>query len=688
MALSDDKVVSIVKSRIARSVGYMDSAISRERQDVLEYYKGERPKPMHKGNSRYISHDVFETVEMMSAQLLETFSGTLQPVYFSPQGPNDVREAKIATELVNTTVDQMNDGFQIRDDVIKDALTGRIGVAKVWWEQNEEEEELVWEAEDGAPDDSDLYAFMAQNPDAEVTDADEHPETGMVKKATFSKTTDSSQVRIMSIPGEEFGVSAGARSLADADTVYHRKEMTHSELEAMYPDQGSVIKELPTGHDWLSDGERLVRAGEIDQPVYEDDDEQNAGRKVEVFETYTKLDIDETDGANSTANRKLWKIVVAGGKLLEKERVKRIPFVAFIPLPVPHTIWGTNYAAKVIPTQNARTVLRRGILDHTVLTTNPRHTVVRGGLPNPSELTENRIGGLINITKPDAINPLMTAPLNPFVFQTIASLDDDKEELTGISKLSQGLNKDALSKQNSGEMVEQLVSMSQVRQKVIARRFAEMFLKPLYLEVYQLIIENAKKQFILEVAGDWVPVDPSALRVRKELNVDFALGYGEKQREAQKWAGIFANLQQAAQTDPALAQSFGAPQKWLLVSRALEANGVKDIEAVFPNPAGKPPPPPNPHQQAELQGAQADAQMKQAQAQASVSRIQREQQKDQMQHDLEMAKLQLEMSKIQNQLQLDVRKQAHTEALDAAVLRMDQEEMEAGNAQAVITAKT
>ena len=339
MALSDDKVVSIVKSRIARSVGYMDSAISRERQDVLEYYKGERPKPMHKGNSRYISHDVFETVEMMSAQLLETFSGTLQPVYFSPQGPNDVREAKIATELVNTAVDQMNDGFQVRDDVIKDALMGASASRRSGGSRTRKGRSWSGKPKTARP------TTVTSTPSWRRTRTPRSPTPTSTPKRGWSRRRRSARPRTAprsaswSIPGEEFGVSAGARSLADADTVYHRKEMTHSELEAMYPDQGSVIKELPTGHDWLSDGERLVRAGEIDQPVYEDDDEQNAGRKVEVFETYTKLDIDETDGANSTANRKLWKIVVAGGKLLEKERVKRIPFVAFIPLPVPHTIW-------------------------------------------------------------------------------------------------------------------------------------------------------------------------------------------------------------------------------------------------------------------------------------------------------------------------------------------------------------
>ena len=65
--------------------------------------------------------------------------------------------------------------------------------------------------------------------------------------------------------------------------------------------------------------------------------------------------------------------------------------------------------------------------------------------------------------------PMPQAPLNPFVFQTIKMLDEDKEDNTGVSRMSQGTNKDAVSKQNSAAMIEQLATMSQQRQKIIAR---------------------------------------------------------------------------------------------------------------------------------------------------------------------------------------------------------------------------
>ena len=159
--------------------------------------------------------------------------------------------------------------------------------------------------------------------------------------------------------------------------------------------------------------------------------------------------------------------------------------------------------------------------------------VVKGGLTNPRELIDNRVGGLVNVTRPDAISPMPQAPLNPFVFQLLEALDGDLEDNTGVSRLSQGLNKDAISKQNSAAMVEQLTTMSQQRQKIIARHFSS-FLKRLYSEVYALVIENEDSNKIIEVAGSFVEIDPRSWKEKRDVVVEMSLGYGEADREAQK----------------------------------------------------------------------------------------------------------------------------------------------------------
>ena len=158
----------------------------------------------------------------------------------------------------------------------------------------------------------------------------------------------------------------------------------------------------------------------------------------------------------------------------------------------------------------------------------------------------NKVGGLVNVTRPDAIQPLQQASLNPFVFQTIKLLEDNMENTTSISSLSQGLNKDAVSKQNSSAMIEQLANLSMQRQKIIARNFANHFVRPLFEKVYRLVVENEDRDKIVDVAGNWIEVNPKTWVESRNAFVDLHLGYGENSREAQKLLGLHQLMTQDA----------------------------------------------------------------------------------------------------------------------------------------------
>jgi hypothetical protein len=64
--------------------------------------------------------------------------------------------------------------------------------------------------------------------------------------------------------------------------------------------------------------------------------------------------------------------------LFDCDEVDEDPYIEFVPMRRAHAWYGNNYAAKSIPTQNARTVLTRGVLDHTAQTINPRWQVLNG----------------------------------------------------------------------------------------------------------------------------------------------------------------------------------------------------------------------------------------------------------------------------------------------------------------------
>jgi hypothetical protein len=654
--LKDEEIVSLLRGNIKGATKWADSTLQAERIAVQEYYDGEKPSPSHKGNSRYISLDVYDSVENMKSTLLETFAGGYEIVQFAPMGEQDIGQAKIATTYCDQVIFRDNDGYGVFRSAIHDGLTARIGVAKVWWEDLEEEEEEEFENAQF----EDLVLLFQQSPDVELKDKTENKD-GTIS-GTLVRKVKKSGVRLMPIPPENFFIEGRAKKLSEA-FITHREEKYRGQLRKEGVEQ-SVLDEIGDGEDgWQDDIEVQARFEGIGDDLRDSNEYQDAIKKVWVYETYADLDL---DGDGKT---KLWKITIAGDAILDKEQIKRRPFCLWSPVPKPHSIYGVNYADKIIPTQNAKTVLTRSILDHTVQTTNPRYTVLKGSLMNPRELMDNRVGGVVNVTRPEGVKPLEQSPLNPFVFQSIQLLDTDLEDTTGVSRLSQGLNKDVLSKQNSQGLVNDVMNAGQGRQKIIARNFANDFVRPLYQMVYELVIENEDRQRVIDVAGAWVEVDPQTWKPREHLKIDFHLGHGEMDREAEKWL----ITDQVLSSNPATLPLYGIQQKHTVLSKFLSAKGVKDINNHL-----------KPWQQAEQEMKAAppppEFQLEMKKLEIEQKRTEIEHMKAQAAHAAAMQKLALDAEKAKadfalksDKQDLDERAQQHQEFVDKAELEIAKE---------------
>jgi hypothetical protein len=535
----------------------------------------------------------------MKAQLLETFSGNQDDlISFPPQGADDIESSRVATEYCSYTVYRENDGYSVWNDVIHDGLTARVGICKVFWEEShetadEEFADLPYE---------DVQALAAQETISDL-DAEADEATGLFA-GVLTKKIDTSQVVLLPIPSEEFGISKNATSIKGADLTYHRCLKMKAELKKMGFPADKVDTLSADGTTVLTmDGERQARHWMTDDAVAADDDDplQPDLEKVWLYEAYCKLDLGK--------GLKMYKFVFADNVLFDKQEVYCSPFKAFVPLPIPHVFLGNNFAGRVIPTQNARTVLTRAILDHTATTTNPRWTVLKGGLLNPKEMLDNRKGGLVNINRPDAVNPLMQANLNPFVFQTLEMLKSNKEESTGISALSQGLNKEAISTQNSQGLVGDLVSLSQQRQKIVARNFAK-FLVEVYLEVYRLVLANEKKEKIIEISGAHAPVSVTQWRERTTCKASVNLGYGDREKETTKFANTHEGLKATG------GRMYTEENQYALLVDGMKSAGFKDHARYLTDPKTLPPDEPNPLliKELEIKDKTAQAQLITAQA--------------------------------------------------------------------------
>lgn len=633
-ALTDEQVLKLVEGHIQSSVGYLNQELKQEREEVQQYIDLELPKRNALGKSTYTSQDVADSVWMMHAQILETFCGNRRIVKFAPKSADDVRLADIQTECCAHTFFEQNRGYDVASSVIYDGLTSRIGIAKVWWDIDFCIEDKVWPERLSLEEVNGLDQSL-EDDIVEIT-AEGPGEDGLYQ-VTIHTQVDKSQVRVEAVPPEEFLASKKTRRVDKAPFLAHRTRWTYQQLK----DEGYTeeqIQKIGESH-WIEDEETILRFEDVDggEERVDDGPPEFQGKVVWVYECYVKANIDKT-------RIYTWKILKAGNLILSKEKIKKHPFIVFSPLRVPHKMWGPNYAKKNFHSQNVTTALVRSVVDHTLVTANPRYTVLNGGVSNPAEIRDNRLGGLINILKPEAIQPLEQYPLNPYVFQTLATIDQRREATNGISALSQGLNKDAVSKQNSADLVEQLTLNSQIRQKIIARNFAEWMID-LFLMISDLLIENEKQERIVAVAGDFVQVDITQWQRREDMIVDVSLGYGDSDREATKWM----MMHQMLSADPATAQQYGPSQKYRVIKRILELRGIKDVANYYLPPEQTPPPQPDPIKVAELQLKQAEVELKKADAAMEESKAAHQVEADQHKYEIELKKLDLEAQKLANE---------------------------------------
>jgi len=583
--LDDSEIITRVLAKASDSVGWYDSKLSRERERVLNYYNSNYPKRANEGSSSYISSDVYDSVETLKATLLETFSSGDDIAQFDPDQDMAISDCRVATEYARYVIFRENEGHDIFGGIIHDGLTARVGVSKVYWEEKFEYSDHEFE---GLP--YEHAHAIASSEEVDEFEGTHDPDTDTYA-GSLTRKKDVSHTTIENVAPEEFIIAPRSKSIAKASYCGHRTMKTKAELIEMGYKK-KVVAGLPASSpaDVDFSPEALARNNVVESNSAGDDAVQKEMDVVLLYESYIRMQIDSSKGV------RLYKISHVNDTMLdEPEEVDKAPFVTYVPLPIPHLFYGNNFAARVVPTQNARTVLMRGVLDHTAITTNPRWQVVNGGLMNPREMLENRMGGLVNVRRPDSVTALPQNPLNPYVLNVMQLLTDNNEKSTGQSALSTGMNKDAISTQNSSALIDNMMKASGQRAKIAARNFAFGYFVPLMIEVVRLGIIHDKKR-VIDVAGAPMQVDPSTWSERKTCSVSLHLGYGEKDKLA---AEISATYEKMAK-DPGLQQIFTLDNKYAMIMDGMKAARLPRADMYLTLPAKTQAPPPDPFKTREL----------------------------------------------------------------------------------------
>ena len=624
--MTDSELVSHLGTEIQSATGYANSELSNQREDAMKYYLGEKFGNEIDGRSEIVTTDVRDTIEYIMPSLMRIFTTHNNIAEYEPQGPEDVEMAKQATDYCNYVFNRQNNGFKVLYDAFKDALISKTGIVKHYWE---EKTEITKENYNNLTEIE--YQSILANDDLEVI---EHTET-LIQKAQsdengivispeikshdvkVKRTKTSGQVRVLSVPPEEFLVSRRAVDLHDAEFVCHRVKKTVSELiqEGYDP---KIVEDIPSymSSEAELNEERLARFSYDDDSVPPSEGE-GPNKKVWIDECYIKLDFDG-DGI-----AELRKITKGGSYILDNIEVDMIPFSAICPIPIPHKFYGMSIADTVSDIQLIKSTIMRNLLDNMYLTNNARYAVLAGQVELDDLLT-SRPGGIVRMRSPNAVTALPTPQIQPYAFDMVRYLDGIREERSGVSKMTQGLNPDVLTSHVTSGAISAATESATQRIELIARIFAETGVKELFQSIYALVqrYEDREKMFYLN--GKFVPIDVSRWKEKLNCTVNVGVGSGSQQSKMQ----VMSSIMQIIST---LVQQGGMgtlvqPQNiYNAVSEFIAQAGYKNTDTFISNPAMMPPPqPPEPTVEEKVQAQKAQVELQKLQLQAQELQIETE----------------------------------------------------------------
>ena len=585
----------------------------------MKYYLGEPFGNEIEGRSEIVTTDVRDTIEYIMPSLMRIFTTHNNVAEFEPEGPEDVQMAQQATDYVNYVFNRQNNGFKVLYDVFKDALISKTGIVKHYWE---EKTEVSTENYTNLTEIE--YQSILANDDMEVI---EHTETVVQKAVTddfgnlispkvvehdvkVKKTKDNGQVRVVSVPPEEFLVSRRSTSIEDASFVCHRVKKTVSDLilEGYDP---AVVEDLPTytTNNAEYDEERIARFSFDDDSIPADEGE-GPSRKVWLEECYIHIDYDD-DGI-----AELRKITKGGNIILDNEEIDSVPFSTICPLPIPHKFHGMSIADTVQDIQLIKSTIMRNLLDNMYLTNNARYAVLAGQV-ELDDLLSSKPGGIVRMRAPGAVTALPTPQIQPYAFQMVQYLDGIREERSGVSKMSQGLNPDVLTSHVTSGAISAATESAMQRIELIARIFAETGIKDLFRNIYSLIQRYENRQKMAYLNGKFVPIDVSKWKEKLNCTVNVGVGSGSQNSKMQTMSGIMTILQTVVQNGGM--GSLVTPQNlYNAISEFITQSGYKNSDMFISNPQMMPPqapPEPSLDEKVAAQKAQVELQKLQLQAQ-------------------------------------------------------------------------
>ena len=703
--ITDDELIARVDQEMRMAQDFMGGKLSQQRRKALQYYmgqaEGDLSPPEIEGRSTFVSTDVADTVEWLLPSLLRIFTSSDRVVQLNPRKRGMEQTAEDATDFLNWIFNTQNEGFQALHTMFKDALISKAGVLKVWWDDHKEQsreeykglsdQELTELLEDEEVEPIEHTARIEEEAEKQkhqaMQAAEQHLQQAMqaaqqgdqqaaqaipqlqqqmqqmaaqppvmVHDVTVKRTKSAGQVRIEPVPPEEFFISRQAKRINQAPFVAHVVERTISYLRAQGFDVGD--DELSSGDTGVSSSEERMQRWSFDDstapfPQMLEPSNDPSMRSVWVVEAYLQADV---DGDGIAEWRKILKV---GEKILDNCECDGPPFVIVTPIPMPHRLIGLSIADLTMDVMKQKTAMVRAMQDNLYLQVNGRYFAVENQV-NLDDLLTSRPGGVVRVKSQGAVGPLNQGMADMRdSYQLLEYMETQKENRTGFSRNSQGLNPEALDRTATEARI--VTNRADIRTELIARVFAETGVKDLFVMILKLVCQYQDQKAEFNLNGRWLEVNPREWRNQFDVVVNVGLGTndpGQKMNQIGHLMAVQEKLGPLGLVTPKEAYS--------AASELVKAMGYKDASLYFQDPQNappRPPPPPDPRVQIEQMRIedghmkfQAEQEHKQADAerQAALEQHKQEMQAQENQHQ-QALEAQRKLQEFQMKAEMDER---------------------------------
>lgn len=575
--MSEEDLEGIVTAEVMDAVSFIDSDIGKARADAIKYYRGDPLGNEEDGRSKFVSRDVADTIRSTLPSLMRVFFGPEHIVEFIPECEEDEPVAEQQTDYINHVVTKDNDGFEIIYAVTKNVLREKVGIVKYWWDDSVEVRTRRYTGLDieGL---TKLLDDVDESIDAEIIEKEEvqgppDEQTGL-PGVTFNITLKlkkkRDRARIEAVPPEEFLINRDAKSIDGARIVAHRRDMTVSDLIALGYEREFIEENRGQEDDLRSTDERLARNPWSDSTLAGGSADKSM-QLVRYVEAYVTVDFDG-DGI-----AELMKVCTIGGKIAHKESVDERPFADFHCDPEPHTFFGESQADQTMDIQLLKSTLIRAGLDSLASSIFPRIKV--GPKANTDDVLNNEVGALIRTGDMADVEALTVPDVSPAALNWLGYADQVRENRTGMSKVSMGLDAEAL-QNTTATASEAQFTRSQERIELIARIMAS-GMRRLFRGLSGLVAANQRKERTVKLRNKWVQIDPRKWRVDMDVSPNVGLGGGTNQQKAQ-FLALVMSKQEAIFQQYGLQNPFVTVKQYLeTVGRFVELTGFKNPQAFF-----------------------------------------------------------------------------------------------------------